>query len=107
MPETRRYARALPALALAALALALALSGASVEGALFLFPAIALAGCLTLRRYPGERRLTALTSRGFAAAGRRRPAPARRPRSAGPGPRVGLLFEFALANRPPPALLAR
>jgi hypothetical protein len=78
-----------------------------ISGLLFLLPAFALALALLARRYPGERRLSAL---------RRRRAPARWPRprsSVSIAARVplfavrgGLLIARSLAVRPPPALRA-
>jgi len=77
-----------------------------VSGLLFIAPALALALLMIARRYPGERRLTAIM------AARRRSARQRAPRSLQAraqrpnwalAPRGSALLASALATRPPPA----
>jgi hypothetical protein len=103
----RRLAAAAVVLAATTAAAALALPG-SLDGLVYLLPALALGLTLALRRYPGERALTAL------AAGRRL-RPLRTPASSPPAvagtlrallPRGGALLAACMAERPPPRALS-
>ena len=79
-----------------------------MSGLLFVAPALALALLLALRRYPGERRLTAIAARRrgvLPRAPRRVRGRALRQRVA-MRPRGGVLIALSLATRPPPALPA-
>jgi hypothetical protein len=99
-----RRARVLVVLLGGSVVLALAVAGASASMLLYLLPALALAGPLLLRRYPGERRLLALIA--GRSKPRRRPG-ARTTSTARPRalvPRGGLLIACSLAVRPPPRL---
>jgi hypothetical protein len=79
-----------------------------LAGFVYLLPVLLLLLVLALRRYPGERTLVALASRGrthhwssrTARGAARRPKLAPRARV----PRGGLLIAAALAVRPPPLL---
>jgi hypothetical protein len=88
---------------LAAVLICCAASGVGGDGLLCLAPALALAGVLVLRRYPGERLLLRL--RAPRRSGRSRAGVIARPSASGHAqrmPRGGLLMGFALAVRPPP-----
>jgi hypothetical protein len=94
--------RVLAACMLAAAGVLCARIGVSANAILCLAPALALAGMLGLRRYPGERILTSLRRRARGPRPRTdASAPAIKHRDAAI-PRGALLMAFALAVRPPP-----
>lgn len=80
-----------------------AASGVDLNGLLCLVPAMALAGALLARRYPGERLLVRLAGRGRRTRRRRPPLVPTPIRIAALTPRGGLLLGRSLAVRPPPA----
>jgi len=99
-----RRARVLVVLLGGSIVLTLAVASTGATMLLYLLPALALAGPLLLRRYPGERRLLALIA--GCSKPRRRPG-ARTSASTRPRalvPRGGLLIACSLAVRPPPRL---
>ena len=101
-PGSRR--RRLALLGLAALTVAVLAVSWIDPGVLCALPALVLPLLLALRRYPGERILTALS--GVRRGRRRRSAP-RVPLpicALIPGPRGGLLLARSLADRPPPGV---
>lgn len=94
--------------ALGAVLAAAAAGRAGLElGVVYLAPALVLFAVLLTRRYPGERHVARLVTRGRSP--RRSPAgrPPARPRVTRRRPRGGLLIASALAERGPPPVLLR
>jgi hypothetical protein len=105
MPTSISRSRVLAALTIAVGLLLGTRCGLSTSDVLCLAPALLIAATLLLRRYPGERLLTALVARRCNGRKRRAGGVASPSRPAARVPRGGLLIACALAVRPPPAAL--
>jgi hypothetical protein len=102
----RRLSLGFGAIALLAVAVFWAPSGLT-EAVAYLIPALLLLPALLARRYPGERALLAFIGerrRRRSRSGVRVAPPSPRPRAV--VPRGGRLIAFALAVRPPPAVVS-